>query len=65
MGGYPVWVRFHSEHREITMKDKNEKEIIGYYTEEGDIYCVDCINKNGSSWNRVGKIMPQSDLKIA
>jgi len=23
-----------------------EKEIIGYYTEGGDIYCVDCINKN-------------------
>jgi hypothetical protein len=23
-----------------------KKEIIGYYTEDGNIYCVECINKN-------------------
>jgi len=22
------------------------EEIIGYYTEDGNIYCVECINKN-------------------
>ena len=23
-----------------------KKEAIGYYTEDGNIYCVECINKN-------------------
>ncbi len=23
-----------------------KKNVIGYYTEDGNIYCVDCINKN-------------------
>ena len=23
-----------------------KKKVIGYYTEDGNIYCVDCINKN-------------------
>jgi len=28
------------------MSDQKKEEIIGYYTEDGDIYCVECINKN-------------------
>jgi hypothetical protein len=23
-----------------------KKEVVGYYTEDGDIYCVECINKD-------------------
>ena len=23
-----------------------KKEVIGYYAEDGNIYCVECINKN-------------------
>ena len=23
-----------------------KKKAVGYYTEDGNIYCVDCINKN-------------------
>ena len=52
-----------SEHREITMKDKNEKEIIGYYTEDGDIYCVDCINKNIKIMNEIDKAIRAEDLE--
>ena len=28
------------------MASKNKKEIIGYETEDGNIYCVECIRKN-------------------
>jgi hypothetical protein len=33
--------------REVrVMASKNKKEIIGYETEDGNIYCVECIRKN-------------------
>ena len=28
------------------MAEEKEKEIIGYYTDDRNIYCVDCILKN-------------------
>ena len=28
------------------MADKKEKEVIGYFTDDRSIYCVDCILKN-------------------
>jgi hypothetical protein len=35
------------------------EEAIGYYTEDGDIYCVECINKDSAvvSQRCVEKIM--------
>ena len=35
----------------------NKKKAIGYYTEDGNIYCVDCINKNV-------RIMKEIDMAI-
>ena len=33
--------------REVrVMAPKDKKEIIGYETEDGNIYCVECIRKN-------------------
>jgi hypothetical protein len=37
------------------MIDKKKEEIIGYYTEDGNIYCVDCINKNIRVMNEIDK----------
>ena len=37
------------------MIDKKKEEIIGYYTENGNIYCVDCINKNIRVMNEIDK----------
>ncbi len=34
------------------MADKKENEIIGYYTDEKSIYCVDCILKNQETMKR-------------
>jgi len=31
------------------MVEKKEKEIIGYYTDDGNIYCVECINNLNSA----------------
>ena len=28
------------------MVEEKEKEIIGYFTDDRNIYCVECINKN-------------------
>ncbi len=43
------------------MKDKNKKEIIGYYTEDGEIYCVDCINKNARIMKEIDKAVTAED----
>jgi hypothetical protein len=29
------------------------KEIIGYYTDDRNIYCVECINKNGEIMEKI------------
>jgi hypothetical protein len=56
-------LRFPLEHREITMIDKNKKEVIGYYTGDGDIYCVDCINKNIKIMKDIDKAITAEDLE--
>jgi len=35
--------------------DKKEDEIIGYFTEDGNIYCVDSINKNIRVMNEIDR----------
>jgi hypothetical protein len=32
-----------------------KKEIIGYYTEDGNIYCIECINKNREIMEKIEK----------
>ena len=41
--------------------DKKKGEIIGYYTEDGDIYCVDCINKNVRIMKEIDKVITAKD----
>jgi len=43
------------------MKDKKKDEIIGYYTEDGNIYCVDCINKNIRVMNEIDRAITAED----
>ncbi len=43
------------------MTDKEKREIIGYYTENGEIYCVDCINKNARIMKEIDKAITAED----
>jgi hypothetical protein len=41
--------------------EKKEKEIIGYYTEDGNIYCVNCIDKNSRIMKEIDKAITDED----
>jgi hypothetical protein len=43
------------------MTDKKKDEIIGYYAEDGNIYCVDCINKNIQIMKEIDKAITAED----
>jgi hypothetical protein len=38
-----------------------KKEIIGYYTEDGNIYCIECINKNREIMEKIEKAITEGD----
>jgi len=38
-----------------------EKEIIGYYTNDGHIYCIECINKDREIMEKVEKAIKAKD----
>ena len=38
-----------------------KKEIIGYYTEDGNIYCIECINKNREIMEKIEKAITTED----
>ena len=38
-----------------------KKEIIGYYTEDGNIYCIECINKNREIMKKIEKAITGGD----
>jgi hypothetical protein len=40
-----------------------KKEIIGYYTDDGNIYCVDCINKDVEIIKEIDRAMTSDDLE--
>jgi hypothetical protein len=40
-----------------------KKEIIGYYTDDGNIYCVDCINKAIEMMKEIDRAMTSDDLE--
>ena len=43
--------------------DTKGKGIIGYYTADGDIYCVDCINKNIEIMKEIDRAITAEDLE--
>jgi len=43
------------------MVEKKEKEIIGYYTDDGNIYCVECINKDNEIMEKIEKAITEED----
>jgi len=45
------------------MGESKKNEVIGYYTEGGDIYCVDCINKNIEIMKEIDKAITTEDLE--
>jgi hypothetical protein len=38
-----------------------KEEAIGYYTEDGDIYCVECINKNSEMMKKIEQAITAVD----
>jgi len=43
------------------MADKKEKEIIGYFTDDRNIYCVECINKNREIMEKIERAITDDD----
>ena len=37
------------------MVDEREREIIGYFTDDRNIYCIECINKNREIMEKIEK----------
>ena len=44
-----------------SMAEKKEKEIIGYYTDDKNIYCVECINKNSEMLKKIERAITAED----
>ena len=40
-----------------------KKEVVGYYTGDGHIYCVECINKDKEIMEKMGKAITAKDSK--
>ena len=43
------------------MTEEKKKEVLAYYTEDGDIYCVDCINKNVKMMKEIDRAITTED----
>jgi hypothetical protein len=46
---------------EGSMAEKKEKEIIGYYTDNRNIYCVECINKSSEMMEKIEEAITSED----
>jgi hypothetical protein len=46
---------------EGSMAEKKEKEIIGYYTDDRNIYCVECINKDSEMMKKIEQAITAED----
>ena len=46
---------------EGSMADKKEKKIIGYYTDDRNIYCVECINKDSEMMKKIEQAITAED----
>ncbi len=38
-----------------------KEEVVGYYTEDGNIYCVECINKDSEIMKRIEQAITAED----
>jgi hypothetical protein len=38
-----------------------EKEVVGYTTEDGNIYCVECINKDSEIMEKIEQAITSDD----
>jgi len=43
------------------MAEGKEKEIIGYFTDDRNIYCVECINKDNEMMKRIEQAITAED----
>jgi len=43
------------------MVDEKEKEIIGYFSDDRNIYCVECINKNREIMGKIERAITADD----
>jgi len=41
----------------------DQKEIIGYFTDDRNIYCVECINKNKEIMEKIEKAITADDTE--
>jgi hypothetical protein len=46
---------------EGSMAEKKETEIIGYYTDDRNIYCVECINKDSEMMKKIERAITAED----
>ncbi len=40
-----------------------KEEVIGYYAEDGNIYCVECVNKNKDIMKAIDKAITADDAE--
>jgi hypothetical protein len=45
------------------MVEEKEKEIIGYFTDDRSIYCVECINKDNEIMKKIEKAITPDDTE--
>jgi len=38
-----------------------KEEVVGYYTKDGNIYCVECINKDSEIMKRIDQAITAED----
>ncbi len=41
----------------------DKKKIVGYFTDDRSIYCVECIKRIEKSWKKLKERLPQTRLK--
>jgi hypothetical protein len=45
------------------MVEEKEKEIIGYFTDDRNIYCIECINKNRETMEKIERAITVDDIE--
>ena len=58
---YPLDSQLGVYHWRQKMAEKREKEIIGYFTDDKNIYCVECINQNREIMESIEKAITTDD----
>jgi len=50
-----------TNHGDKMVEGTEKKKVIGYYAEDGNIYCVDCINKNVQIMKEIDRAITAED----